>query len=186
MAGSKKRKPASTPRGEKWILAAQMVARGEKEKRQICAELGISVPGLWKWEQDEEFQAEVARIRAAFRAALIERGVADKANRLGKYAGLLDRMFSIIEARSCDPDAEMVRGERSGLIARDVRLTKSGEPIDIGRFDKGLVSEIREVLKQVAIEVGDWQEKRELSGPNGGPITFLDLVKAAAVENESE
>lgn len=165
-----------------WQLAALMVARGEKTKQQIAAELSITVVTLGRWEAEPEFAAEVEAIRASFRQGLIDKGIADKANRLEYYENIMRRMFVIIEARSCEPDAELVRGERSGLIARDVRFSKTGEPIDIGRVDKALLSEIREYLKQAAIEVGDWQERQTVTNVNVEQLSDEQLERIASGE----
>lgn len=58
-------------------------------------------------------------------------------------------------------------GEEAGLLARDYRQIGGGDNayhVKIYRFDSALVKEYREVLKQVAIEVGEWTEVHELIG----------------------
>lgn len=154
-----------------WERGALMVAKGEKTRHQIAVELEISYQLLSGWINDDpEFQAEVESIKAEIKQALIEQGIAAKAVRLEKYNRIVERIESVIDSRSKSCAAGLIAGGESGLIAHDVRLTRSGEPIDIGRFDGALVREFRETLKQAAIEVGDWSEKRELSGPHEGPI----------------
>jgi len=60
-----------------------------------------------------------------------------------------------------------VKSVGSGEFAHEVRLY---------RVDTALVREIRDTLKQIAIEAGQWAEKREVTGAGGGPIEVTALT----------
>jgi hypothetical protein len=69
-------------------------------------------------------------------------------------------MRRIIAARAFKYSADMAGA--TGLMMKDYRGKNSEK--EIWKFDAALVSEMSEVLKQAAIEEGQWTEKREFSG----------------------
>jgi hypothetical protein len=53
-------------------------------------------------------------------------------------------------------------GGETGLLVKDYRGKKAGQ--EIWKFDAAWVEKLAHVLKQAAIEEGQWSEKREVSG----------------------
>jgi hypothetical protein len=68
-------------------------------------------------------------------------------------------MRRVIAALVFQCSADM--GGATGLMVNDYRGKNSKK--EIWRFDAALVSQMNEVLKQAAIEEGQWTEKREFS-----------------------
>lgn len=156
-----------------------MFAQGDSTQAEIARAVKCSPAMICLWAKEPEFQAEVERLRAIYRAQIFNQGLADKKARLAKYEDLIARMYQVIEGRAAGRTAALVDGGASGLIAHDVKFGKMGDPIDIGRFDKALVSEVREVLKQIAIEVGDWQERQTITNVDVRNLTDEQLERIA-------
>ncbi len=77
-----------------------------------------------------------------------------------------------------DPDAA---GGASGLIVHQVKMIGRGEEAQIVHeyvIDAGMLREMREHEKQAAMELGQWTEKREMTGNDGGPLSidFFDSL----------
>ena len=90
---------------------------------------------------------------------IIQREITNRNARVGLLQDLVDRMRRVMEERG----AEMadVPGGSSGLLVK----TYKGKDADtaVYRFDAALVEQINATCKQVAIETGQWTEKRSIN-----------------------
>jgi hypothetical protein len=90
---------------------------------------------------------------------IIQREITNRNARVGLLQDLVDRMRRVIEERG----AEMadVPGGSSGLLVK----TYKGKDADtaVYRFDAALVEQMNATCKQVAIEIGQWTEKRQVT-----------------------
>ena len=153
--------------------AAQRVAEGKLSEDDIANELKISRATLKRWKSHPGFQARVAEIVAETAAALKKQGIRVKETRLAKLNRMVQRIESVILGRAEDmPEAP---GGKSGLLARDYKGKDADQPVY--RFDAPMVKEYRELLKQAAIEVGEWTEKREHTVEDVTPIKTIEAVK---------
>lgn len=142
--------------------AAQLVADGRLSHTEIAQQVGISESCLTSWKANAEFALGVESNVEAVRQRLRTQSIQTKQVRLERVSDLFERMWNLIEARSGDMNDE-VAGGSTGLLAREVRSV--GEELHYQyKFDAALTREIRETMKQMAIELGEWTEKRELSG----------------------
>ncbi len=150
----------------KHLQAARMYADGQKTA-DIAASIGAKIFTVNSWFNRDEFQAEIEKFVKADRAALSAEGIANKKNRLAEYDRRWMLMKAVIKARSeWDALADAPGGD-TGLIVREFR----GNSIEVNyKVDIGFLREMRELEKQAAIEVGDWTEKKELTGADGGAI----------------
>lgn len=150
----------------KHLEAARMLADGQKQA-EVAAVFGLKACTISSWFNRQEFKDEIERFREASRAALSAEGIANKKNRLAEYDRRWQLMQAVIKARSeWDALAEAPGGD-TGLIVRELR----GNSLDFNyKVDIGFLREMRELEKQAAIEVGDWTEKKELTGADGGAI----------------
>ena len=67
----------------------------------------------------------------------------------------------------------LVKLYEPGLVGADgaeLEPTKTTLLVEVASLDVGLLKELREHEKQAAQELGQWTEKRELTGKDGGPI----------------
>ena len=67
-----------------------------------------------------------------------------------------------------------------------MRKGKRFETIEEFLIDTGLLREMREHEKQAAIELGEWAEKREFSGPGGSNLPTEVLVKITKIYGDGE
>ena len=82
---------------------------------------------------------------------------------------LLDRARTLMAAREFEYTDHP--GGATGLLVKEYR-GKNGEK-EVWRFDAGLVAQILDLLKQAAIEEGQWDEKRTEQG---------DLISRTIIE----
>lgn len=165
------------------IKAAQLTAEDKLSDDEIAEQCGVKRRQLARWKAEPKFQARVKEILAKTADSLQKKGIRDKERRLAKLDRLARRIELVMRERAAD--MADVPGGQSGLLVRDY---KGGQIMtEIYKFDAAMAKEYREAMKQAAIELGEWTEKRELSGTEGAPL--LEPLAAAlrkAYGNQSE
>lgn len=132
--------------------------------------------------------------RLAERAALLDEVIAARAEEHadvpGGATGLLVREPKIVKVYDVDkprrrraPDsvADEGEGDDDRPEARgddDERLTPSGGVVIVYeyRVDTGTLAELRKIEQQAAQELGEWTEKKELTGKDGGTLAIKAYV----------
>ena len=152
----------------KRIKAAQLLGEGVLSDEKIAAECGITRMQIWRWRKSPEFQARVNEIAAELAAVIRKRGIASAVNRIKALNDRWDRMTRVIEARAVDMKGEIAGGD-TGLMVRQIKISGQQSCYEYA-VDTGLLRELREHEKQAAQELGQWAEKHQVSGPDGGPI----------------
>jgi len=171
---TRKRQPKTTQKvtGFKWDerrnLAAQKVAEGEQNVDEIAKACGVTRKALWEWRQHPDFAARVEQIIEEQAAKLLREGIRRKENRLRNLQARVDKMLTLIEERAKEMDGE-IAGGGTGLLVRDYKGKDADIPIY--KFDAAVVKELREHERQAAQELGEWTEKREITGKDGKPLT---------------
>lgn len=178
--------------------AAELVAADRETDDQIAARLGITRDCLARWKRHPDFRARVAEIVEAERAAVLAEGIRNKRNRLTILDDQAQRLRRTIAARAADPSLAAVPGGPEGVITAEPMLVKVYGDLDAkGRFqalgeselvyrysvDTGTLKEIRETLKQAAQEVGEWAERREVTGKDGKPIEVAHHVDLSGLSD---
>jgi hypothetical protein len=149
------------------------------------------LPTLKGWSARFGWQERLAEIAERERQAIVARGIVDKESRVAVADEWLQAMRRLREARAKDPLLVGVPGGETGLLVPSPKLVKvyatPDEPATDGEgeelvsakrdvlvyeyaFDAALAKEVREYLKYAAQERGEWTEKREVTGKDGGPI----------------
>jgi hypothetical protein len=167
--------------------ASLLVAIDELTDARIAEKVGISAPTLYRWKRDPEFLAAVDAHNAAFREIARRKGAAILDRRVAALNDRLQRMKRVIDERGDDPGMQGVPGGKTGLLVRTVKAVGRGEDfelIDLYEVDTGLLKELREHEKQAAQELGQWAERTEISGKDGGPllISVIEVVKPAGAD----
>ena len=162
-------------------LAAQLSADDSLSDVKIAKEVGIATRSLTRWKLDPEFRARVAEHVDAWKLEIRKRGLAIKERRIESYIRDFEATNTILvergnqQAQAVDVNAEPYAGGAStGFVVKDF---KGLAPVY--SFDAALMRERLSIRKQLAQELGEWSEKQEVSGPDGGPIetTVTTLVK---------
>lgn len=150
--------------------AAALLALGELSVEQIADAVGCDRNTLWWWRKSPEFAARVKEHLATVRAAVMQEGIAQKANRIRALEDRWRRIQSVIEERAAfyanheDEEVRTAPGVRSGLLVRRVRVVGNGRSArEVVEYeaDTALLREMRSIEEQAAREVGDWSEKPE-------------------------
>ncbi len=175
--------------------AVELLAEDRLTDAQIATKVGMSRTTLWRWKQHPEFKAKVTELFDEMIERARRRGIARLDRRMDAAADRHLRMTRLIAERAKDMKGEIAGGS-TGLLVRtpkrvQVTITtvviddengKETEEVETHTeerfeyaFDAALMRELREIEKQVAQDTGQWSEKRELSGPNGGPIPITSI-----------
>jgi hypothetical protein len=142
---------------------------------------GIRVPTLRfktlaDWSGTFCWQARLDQIVSQERQAVVSRGIVDKQNRLNALNDRWERLQKVIAERerqhvsidSLQPSP--AAGASTGLMVLTVRFLPGGGRVEEWAVDTSTLKEIREHEKQAAQEMGEWTEKREMTGKDGGPL----------------
>lgn len=163
--------------------AAMLCAEGKLNDTEIAQQLGIARYTLYKWRQEKEFADRIQSRINALATLAMAKGLRDREGRLERLEKLVEKMERVIDERGAEMAAECAGG-KSGLLARDMKGVDR-----VYKFDRGLVAEMRDTLKHIAQELGQWTEKKELTGKDGGPLTVKSIQamsdeELAAIVNE--
>jgi hypothetical protein len=153
--------------------AALLVSQDELPDKAIAAEVGVNESTLERWKRFPEFRDRVQEHRDLWREQIKAKGIAERQNRIDALNERWNLMREVIDGRAEDSHMQHVAGGRTGLLVHTVKGVGRGEDfqlIDLYEVDTGLLNELRQHEKQAAQELGEWSEKREVSGPGGQAI----------------
>lgn len=165
-----------TPQAE---YAAVLLARAELTVEQVAETVGVARATLFRWRGHPDFQARGRQETEIVRNKIRQDGIAVMENRLRFLQERHNLMRRVIKARAESPIMKEVPGGDTGLLVHDVKVIGSGENaerLDVFEVDTGLLKELRSHEQQAAQELGQWAERHEVSGPNGGPIETKQTV----------
>ena len=145
--------------------AARLAAEDVLTDEQIAAECGITRRTLTNWKANRDFSERVTAIAGAYAQRALKHGLARRERRVSVLNDLHQRMLQVIEERAADEGLAAVPGGKTGLITRNLKGIGKGEDfqiVEVFEVDTGTLREIRSTQEQVAKELGQWSEKREL------------------------
>lgn len=163
-----------------WADAVLLVAEDKLTDATIARKVGIDRSTLHRWKKKPEFAASVASLEDELFERARRRGIARLDRRIDAANDRHERMNALIAARAKDMKGEIAGGE-TGLLVRQFKSVGNGPGARVVTeyvFDSALVRELREHEKQVAQDTGQWTEKRELAGADGGSLV-IHLVERA-------
>ena len=159
--------------------AALLVFQDDLLDEDIAKECGVVRSTLSKWKALPEFQARVEEIAEAARKSFRKKSLASKEARVSVLDDIHSRLLKVVEERAKqhenidDLDASPAAGASSGLMVLTVKHLPGGGRVEEWAVDTGTVDSVLKVQKQAAQELGDWTEKKEHSGPGGGPLSVV-------------
>jgi hypothetical protein len=172
----------------KRLKAIELVAQDVLSDAQIAEHLKINKVTLERWKKHSVFAAAVEGAAAALAEEIRKEGIAHKQTRLDSYVSDFERLSKLIEARAADDDTKKGPGGDTGLIVRSQKGIGGGENylvVETFEFDHALIKSRLELRKQIAQELGEWEDKQKLVGPHGGPLEIIGIeVLKPKVEEE--
>jgi transposase-like protein len=148
--------------------AARLIGQGRYNFSEIAEKAGVDVRTLNRWRKEDKFDAKVKELRAEMDKEALQRAIARKEYRVGVLADRHSKLSEVLEAR-----AEVmgdIPGGRSGYLVRSI-VASGGELIGYEyAVDTGALKELRAIEEQVAKELGQIVDKREVTGKDGGPL----------------
>ena len=168
--------------------AARLTFEGRMTEEAIAAELGVARRTLVRWKASAEFRALIEQHRAAARQVELQHTIADRTKRVG----LLERRRRILQEgferiiRERAGEMAGVPGGASGLLARQYKQIGAGEnaeKVEEYKFDGGILAisqELRELERQAAIELGQWQADQGGDGDEGYTLTDIAVLMRVA------
>lgn len=123
--------------------------------------------------------SEYAVVRAEYEAGLLEgvaaRGVGVRAARVAALNDRWLRLHALVDARAADPEAQAVAGGSTGLLIKTWKMgAGKGAFREEWVLDAPLLKELREIEKQAAVELGQWQEQVKQDGKLDINIRYVD------------
>jgi phage terminase small subunit len=118
--------------------------------------------------------AEVQQAVAEAQDEINQSNQFDYARRLAVLSDLAERHIRLVEARAEGTTDDPIEGGATGLL---IRQRKNIGTASVTEYfaDTAVTKEIRELLKQIAVERGEWTEKRDQTG-NVGVIVRVEYA----------
>jgi hypothetical protein len=135
--------------------AAELLAEGSTDARDIARQVGVSYWTLWAWRQRPEFCRLIQDRREFYETEALTHGVALRHQRVRALNDRWQRMKQLIEERA--KDMADVPGGSSGLLVRQVKGVGEGDrfrEVEYYTTDHGLLREMRQLEEQAARELG--------------------------------
>jgi hypothetical protein len=146
--------------------AARLLGTTSLSFAEVADRVGVSVITLKRWREDPEFTAKVKEFEAGDFDDAMRSSHARRADRIRTLSDTANRLLDLFHARSVlefDSDEETEayhrNGGRTGLVTARKRSVGSGEYAVIVTdfsFGAAAVKELRETLKSIAVETGQW------------------------------
>ena len=162
--------------------AALLIAQANLNKAQIAEQIGVDERTLRRWLERADFRAKVDETAAEIAAEVRRIGIATITGRVRALNDRWNRMQRVIEARADDPGMAKAPGGSTGLMVHKIKSIGYGENatlVEEYEVDTGLLRELREHEKQAAQELGQWQDKVELTGSMETVVATTDEAAAA-------
>jgi predicted transcriptional regulator len=144
-------------------IAAMELSVGGKANYEVAELLGVTPVCVAQWKQKPEFQERMKENFKEFRQRVMSEGIADRINRIKRLNLRWNQLNSVFEKRAKDPFfKDSVPGWDTGLMTHEQKSIGSGDlatVIDVYRVDVATIKEEREIAKQAAQELGQWEEK---------------------------
>jgi len=172
----------------KQLQAAVLTAEDDLSDEKISETVGTTRTTLNRWKLLPLFNDAVSGHAHELERRMLRLAIARKRDRLKILDSLQSKIMLVIDARSTQyPD---VPGADTGLLVGQLKQVKH---ISIGKdstetrqedqweysADTGLMRELRATQEQAAKELGQWSEKKEITGADGAAFA-IQLIEVIA------
>ena len=164
--------------------AARLIAEENMTQLRIAKEIGVVPETISAWKKIPEFMAEIRSHNAQLDEDSSQLKYSKRRNRVAALDQMLQDYDTIRDQRIqwyADNFPDIPGGQTGRLThtLKQVGIGAKAQITDMHAIDTALESGYRNALEHIARERGEWQEKRELTGPGGAaliPITEI-IVK---------
>ena len=122
-----------------------------------------------------EIKARIRGLISQVTEATLQAAIECRKHRIALYQDMLRRLWRIVQERGSDPAMIGITGGRSGFIVRQFKVLGVGasqKMVPEYVVDTALSRALRGVMEQAARELGQWTEKQELTGKDGGKLSI--------------
>lgn len=166
--------------------ASQLIAEGELTYQAIADKFGVAKSTVFRWTKHPEFAARVNEVIDDFRSEIRRRGLAILERRVESVNDRWRRLQVVVQERANSPEMIDVPGGSSGLLVKSLKGIGGGDDfqvVETYEVDTGLLKSILDLEKQAAQELGQWTERQELTGKDGGPLQIIKLGPSASMDD---
>lgn len=171
--------------------AARSVAEGVLTDAQIAAEAGVKRNQLACWKRSKVFAGRVKEVVAELAEVSRVRSIGRREDRVEALQRRWMLLQQVMDERAADPVMQDIPGGKTGLIvikeSEGLEVEDPDSPTGAKKavavptevaVDTGLLKELREHEKQAAQELGQWTEKKQVTGAGGGPqvVTLIGMT----------
>jgi transposase-like protein len=168
---------------EKREQAAVLLAEDELTVKEVAEKVGISVRQLFAWKANPAFKARIDEVVKEFGAMAGRYAVGRVARRMQSYNATVHGIQRVIAERAADPSMAGVPGGQTGMLVRQIKGIGQGDAFrEVHEYsvDTALLKELRDTLRQAAVESGQWTEKKDVTS-GGEPLTLIVGVPTEAI-----
>jgi hypothetical protein len=169
MAGTRIPDPAPWEWTEPKHRAAALVAADELTDQGIADKVGVARSTFQNWKKHPEFKTRVQDIAAELGAAAERYAIGRRVRRLQRLDETRAKLLQVIRERALDPAVANQAGGKTGLVVRTYKAA-GRTLVEEYQVDVALLRELRKTEEQAARELGQWADRKEVSGPGGGAI----------------
>ncbi len=171
--------PTSQKLTGKQELAASLVAQDLLSDEKIAEEVGINRRTIMAWKQKiPAFNERVDALRAEFAEIARKEAIYTVEGRIKQAADRHRRLQQLIDARAAE--GGKAPGADTGLLVKNYKSIGSGEyatAYEEWTTDVGMLREMREIEKQAAQDLGQWEQTVAVSGGIAIEITGVDTER---------
>ena len=157
--------PAKAPQPFHWTArreeAAALLAADELTVEEIAARAGVTRRQLTNWKRHPDFAARIQAIARRIGDLAARHAIARRHRRVARLQDRWDRLDRVVQERSADPQMRNAPGGKTGLLVRRIKVIGKGQAareVEEYELDAALLREEREMAKQAAIELGQWDQ----------------------------
>lgn len=148
----------------KWTLsklqAARLIAEGQMADYAIAEKVNVNSVTIGRWKAHPDFRRKVVMYLNEINESVLAMGVANKSVRVGRLNERYNQIQEIVRERGESAEMQNVPGGKTGLLVHDVKGA-AGVAYDVYKVDTALLGEEREIAKQAAVEMGQWNKNDE-------------------------
>lgn len=157
--------------------AAWLLGRTTLRAREIAENVGVSVETLYSWRAHPEFKDAVRKHEEEELEEARRVRYARRSDRILALSHELQQIDEVFTARASDvaPYEADKHGLETGRVVRQYKGFGNGEFLEIKTeyaIDTPAIKEKRELLKQLAQEVGEWNDKPDPNAVTESQITI--------------